>query len=209
MDIGLSTLQNIGTNYSIRTSDKEVLVYEEDTTRKTEKTEYEKLQEKQEEKSVANKSKQTNELSDDEKRLVLDLQSRDAEVRAHESAHQTGGASTGAASFSYQQGPDGKMYAIGGEVSVTIKGGSSPQETISNAQAVIAAALAPANPSGQDQAVASSARMMMVKAQQKLSQEQQEQTNGKEIYKNESEQGSNSIDKDKNSQNLDQINISA
>ena len=209
MDVGLNTLQTIGTNYSIKTSDKEVLVYEEDTTRKTKKTEYEKLQEKQEEKKNIDKSKQFNELSDDEKRLVLDLQSRDAEVRAHESAHQTGGASTGAASFSYQQGPDGKMYAIGGEVSVTIKGGSSPQETISNAQAVIASALAPANPSGQDQAVASSARMMMVKAQQKLSQEQQKQIKAIETYKNESKQDSNYLNKDKNSQKLDQIDISS
>jgi len=50
MNIGLSTLQNIGTNYSIRTSDEEVLVFEEDELRKTEKSDEEKLQKEQEEK---------------------------------------------------------------------------------------------------------------------------------------------------------------
>ncbi|MDD3835923.1 MAG: putative metalloprotease CJM1_0395 family protein, partial [Sulfurimonas sp.] len=119
-----------------------------------------RVEEAEEEKSVEKKSaeekKPQNELSADEKRLVLDLQSRDAEVRAHEAAHQSGGAATGGASYTYQKGPDGRMYAIGGEVSISYKSGSTPQETIANADAVIAAALAPANPSGQDLAVASS-----------------------------------------------------
>ena len=206
MEIGLNSLQSIGTNYSVKISDKEVIVYEDDETREVKKTDYEKLQEDQEEKKNLERSKSTSDLSEDEKRLVLDLQSRDAEVRTHESAHQSGGGSTGAASFSYQQGPDGKMYAIGGEVSITIKGGSTPQETISNAQAVIAAAMAPANPSGQDQAVASSARMMMIKAQQKLTQEQQTEIIGKDIYKNEAQKDSNNSDDDLE---LDKINISA
>jgi len=208
MELGLNTLQNIGTNYSVKINDKETIVYEDDDTRKVEETEYDKLQEKQKEEKSVDKSKQLNELSGDEKRMVVDLQSRDAEVRAHELAHQSGGGSTGAASFSYQQGPDGKMYAIGGEVSIALKGGSTPQETISNAQAVIAAAMAPANPSGQDQAVASSARMMMIKAQQQLAQEQQGETTGKQTYKKEAEQNSSNLVQN-NSSDLKQIDISA
>ncbi len=122
------------------------------------------------------------ELSPDEKRLVTKLEARDAEVKAHEAAHQSAGASTGAATYSYQQGPDGKMYAIGGEVSISFQTGSTPQETIANARKIAAAAMAPANPSGQDNAVASSAKMMEMKAQQQLRKEEQEKAQGQETY---------------------------
>lgn len=127
-----------------------------------------------------------NELTPDEERVVEELEARDAEVKAHEAAHQSGGASTGGATYTYQKGPDGKMYAIGGEVPVSFKTGSTPQETISNAQAVIASALAPADPSSQDMAVASSAMVMMMKAQQQLARESQEQMRGSEVYKDNS-----------------------
>ncbi|NOR58151.1 MAG: hypothetical protein GQ474_06485 [Sulfurimonas sp.] len=190
MDIGLSTLYDIGSNYYIKLSDKELLILEDDPLRKQENPQEKKL-EKEEEKKAVEKSNSDDELSQDEKRLVLDLQSRDAEVRAHESAHQSGGASTGAATYTYQQGPDGKMYAIGGEVSVSFQTGSTPQETIANAQAVIASALAPADPSGQDMAVASSAMVMMMKAQQQLAREAQDAVMGKETYKNEADKSNN------------------
>ncbi len=147
-------------------------------------------------------------LSQDEERLVKDLQARDMEVRAHEAAHKSGGASTGAASYTYQQGPDGRMYAIGGEVSVSMKSGSTPDETIANAQAVIASAMAPANPSPQDFSVASSARMMMVKAQQQKAKELQEEMMGKEIYKNESANKDNS-EKTEGENNIKGIDIPA
>jgi len=190
MDIGLNTLYNIGSNYSVKLNDKEVLVYEDDPLRKNETSDEKKFQ-KEVEKKEAEKSKSTDELSQDEKQLVIDLQTRDAEVKAHEAAHQSGGASTGAATYTYQQGPDGKMYAIGGEVSVSFQTGSTPQETIANAQAVIASALAPADPSGQDMAVASSAMVMMMKAQQQLAREAQEAVLGKETYKNEADKSNN------------------
>ena len=132
----------------------------------------------------AEKKKEEGDLSAEELQMVYKLQGRDTEVRAHEAAHQSAGAATGGASFSYQQGPDGKMYAIGGEVSISFKSGSTPQETMQNAQAVISAAMAPADPSGQDYAVASSARVMMMKAQQQITKEALEQVMGKEVYKN-------------------------
>ncbi|PHS56952.1 MAG: hypothetical protein COB17_07895 [Sulfurimonas sp.] len=195
MDLGINTFQNIGTNYSIKLNKDETLVYEDDTLRESKKSEYEK-------------SDSTNELSDEEKIISLKLQARDAEVRAHEAAHQSAGASTGAASFTYERGPDGRMYAIGGEVSISIKSGSTPQETINNAQAVIASAMAPASPSGQDQSVASSAKMMILKAQQQISKEAQEKIIGKEVYKNEEKNNSNSLNQSKTPK-LDQIDTSA
>jgi len=169
MNISSSTLQTTSTSYQASFTPKE--------KEQNEETQGE---------SVAQKKPQ-NELSADEKKLVLDLQSRDAEVRAHEAAHKSAGASTGAASYTYQKGPDGRMYAIGGEVSVSYKEGSTPQETIANADAVIAAALAPANPSSQDMAVASSANVMKIKAQQQLAQETKEKLSGQKTYKNEAD----------------------
>ena len=94
------------------------------------------------------------------------------------------GGMTGASSYTYQQGPDGKMYAIGGEVSISMKSGSTPEETIANARQIATAAMAAGDPSPQDFAVASSARVMEMKAQQQLAREQQEETLGKAIYLN-------------------------
>jgi len=125
------------------------------------------------------------ELSDAEKKQVIDLQARDAEVKTHEAAHQGGGG--GAATYTYQQGPDGKMYAIGGEVSISLESGSTPEETIANAMQVIAAATAPANPSSQDMAVAASAKSMIIKAQQEKAKELLDVTEGHDTYKKEKE----------------------
>ncbi len=107
------------------------------------------------------------ELSADQQKQVQELKARDAEVRAHEAAHQAaGGGLTGQASFTFQTGPDGRQYAVGGEVSVDTGGGSSPGDTISKMQRVISAALAPASPSAPDQAVAAKARMSISSARQ-------------------------------------------
>ncbi|HFB66175.1 MAG TPA: hypothetical protein ENJ60_11625 [Aeromonadales bacterium] len=90
---------------------------------------------------------------------ISELASRDREVRAHESAHAAvGGQFTGAPQFSFQKGPDGVLYAIGGEVSIsTSEVPGDPEATLAKLETVIRAALAPAEPSGQDIRVASSA----------------------------------------------------
>ncbi len=128
----------------------------------------------------------TTKLDSSQQQEVNKLQARDSEVRAHEAAHKAaGGGLAGSASYSYQRGPDGKMYAIGGEVSISFEKGSTPQETIANARQVAAAAMAPANPSPQDFSVAASARMMELSAQQELVkqlQEEQNQQNGFKTY---------------------------
>lgn len=179
MEIGISNSYNVISSYSIKLNDKELLVFEEKSLDGSRKSDA------KDEDPNSKRKNAIEELSEDEKRLVKDLQSRDSEVRTHETAHQAaGGGMTGAASFTYQQGPDGQMYAIGGEVPISIPSGSTPQETIQNAQQAIAAAMAPANPSGQDFAVASSAAVMLMKAQQQLTKEAQEKMLGMEIYKN-------------------------
>ncbi|MDF1881025.1 hypothetical protein JHD50_06855 [Sulfurimonas sp. MAG313] len=122
------------------------------------------------EESGKKNTKNSGELTASERQQVIELQQRDAEVRTHEAAHISAGGSaiTGGASFSYQKGPDGKQYAVGGEVPISTAGGNTPEEKIDKARQVQAGALAPANPSPQDIKVASSAAVMEAQARQEL-----------------------------------------
>ena len=200
MQIGSSTLYDIGSNYSIKLNDKEILVVEEDPASRSrfesKKAEKEKEQETQKV-AESKKSSSTQELSEDEERLVKDLSSRDTEVRAHEAAHQAaGGGLAGGASYSYQQGPDGRMYAIGGEVSISMPSGSSPEETVKNARQVAAAALAAGSPSPQDFSVASSAKVMEMKALQEITKQAQEELEGNTKYKEAAQNSLESTDQE-------------
>jgi hypothetical protein len=117
-------------------------------------------------------------LTPEQEKEIEKLKKRDAEVRAHEQAHVAagGGYIKGGISYSYQKGPDGTMYAVGGEVSIdTSPVKNNPQATIAKMEAVKAAALAPADPSGADRAVAAAAQQEEAKAQQ----EQSKQKTGK------------------------------
>jgi len=139
------------------------------------------------------------ELNSEELRVVKDLTTRDTQVKAHEAAHQAAGAGmVGAASFTYQQGPDGKMYAIGGEVPISVKSGTTPEESIANARRIIAAAMAPVDPSPQDYAVASSAKMMQIKAEQQLVREKFEEMSDTKAYDNTQNDKTDSSEKDDN-----------
>ena len=91
---------------------------------------------------------------------LQELKQRDREVRQHEQAHVAAGGSyvRGGASFSYQRGPDGRQYAVGGEVQIdTSEIPGDPAATIRKMQVVKSAAMAPAEPSAQDRAVAAEA----------------------------------------------------
>jgi hypothetical protein len=104
-------------------------------------------------------------LTADQQLMLEELRQRDRDVRAHEAAHQAaGGSLTSGASFSYQTGPDGRAYAIGGEVGISLSTGRTPDETIAIARQIRAAALAPADPSGQDLRVASEAAALELQA---------------------------------------------
>ncbi len=105
-----------------------------------------------------------------EEKIINELQQRDQEVRSHELAHASvGGATTGAPSYTFEVGPDGKKYAVGGEVSVDLSQvEGNPRATIAKMQKVHAAALAPANPSIQDTRVAASASKIILQAQSEL-----------------------------------------
>ena len=105
-----------------------------------------------------------------EEQEIQALKSRDQEVRAHELAHaNVGGSTTGSPSYTFETGPDGRKYAVGGEVSVDLSPvGGDPQATIAKMQKVYAAALAPAEPSGQDRQVAATASRIILQAQSEI-----------------------------------------
>lgn len=115
--------------------------------------------------------------------LVKELQSRDQTVRADEQAHiaASGGLAKGSASFQFTRGPDGGLYAISGEVQIdTAAVSDDPQGTIDKAQQIRRAALAPANPSQQDRAVAAQANAMATEAKVELQRAEREEAAARE-----------------------------
>jgi len=209
MNLSISSGYDIGTNYIMRLNEEEVLVSHEDPILASQAKEkrVEQKREKEEKKvQEAEKKSEINELSEDEKRLVKELSARDAEVKAHEAAHQAAGAGmTGAATYTYQRGPDGKMYAIGGEVSISTPTASTPQEAIKIARQVAAAAMAAGDPSPQDFSVAASARVMEMKAQQQLAKEEQEKLTGFTSY----QETQNSLEKNEQTEQTSSLDIPA
>ncbi len=107
----------------------------------------------------------TKELNPEEKKQLAEMQQRDREVKAHEQAHRNAGAGlAGAPSYEYAKGPDGRRYAVGGEVQIKTSGGGGGGDSsqaiegaLRDAETVKKAALAPAEPSSQDRQVASQA----------------------------------------------------
>lgn len=110
-----------------------------------------------------------------EQQILAELAKRDAEVKAHEQAHSSvGGNLAQSPQFSYEQGSDGKRYAVDGEVSIDISVvQGDPLATINKMRQVYAAAMAPANPSMADIRVAADAIRKMNQAQSELAEKRQ------------------------------------
>lgn len=130
-------------------------------------------------------------LSDGDLQQLTELKARDREVRAHEAAHQAvGGQYAGAVSYTYQRGPDGAQYAVGGEVSIDLSPvQGDPQATVDKMRIVRAAAMAPAEPSAQDRAVAAQAMQIMLQAQSELAVEPGSSRNATNAYREVSAMG--------------------
>ena len=123
----------------------------------------------------AEKSLKTEQNEQAVQQVLAQLKARDMEVRAHEQAHlaAAGSHARGGMSFTYQTGPDGRQYAIGGEVGIdTSAVPGDPEATLQKAMQIQRAALAPAEPSAQDLRVASSAAQMAVEARQQIREQQ-------------------------------------
>lgn len=121
-------------------------------------------------------------LSEKDK-VVRELAARDREVSAHEAAHAAvGGIYAGHPNFTYVQGPDGRRYKVGGEVSIDVAPvPNDPGKTIVKAEKIQAAALAPAEPSSADHAIAAKASRMANQARIELSTEKEDEASAEEI----------------------------
>lgn len=113
-------------------------------------------------------------LSESEQNDVKELEEKYRGVRTHEQAHlmAAGNLARSGANFEYKIGPDGKRYAVGGEVNIDtgeVEGDS--QATISKADRIQSAAMAPADPSPKDMQVAAEANAMAAEARQELAKE--------------------------------------
>ena len=134
----------------------------------------EKSKEDGEASTTPEENKDINGLTPAEQQLVTELKQRDAEVKRHEQAHAAvGGQYAGAPTYEYQTGPDGRQYAIGGEVQINSAPLNDPEATIAKLQIVRRAALAPAQPSPQDQRVAAEANQGIAQAKAEIRAEEQ------------------------------------
>ena len=117
-------------------------------------------------------AQQVTNLTAEEQRSVEQLKQRDMEVRSHEQAHlsNAGQYAAGSAQYTYQKGPDGRRYAIGGEVPIDVSKESTPEATLQKMQTVRKAALAPANPSSADRQIAAAATQKEAQARQEMQQ---------------------------------------
>jgi hypothetical protein len=105
---------------------------------------------------------------------IAGLSRRDREVRAHEQAHSAvGGNYAGGPTYTFKRGPDGRSYAVGGEVGIDVSPvANDPAATIRKMEQVARAALAPAEPSGQDRRVAAQAQVFAAQARVELAAQQ-------------------------------------
>ncbi|MEK1905372.1 MAG: putative metalloprotease CJM1_0395 family protein [Pseudomonas sp.] len=108
---------------------------------------------------------------------IADLASRDREVRTHEQAHASvGGAYAGSPTYSFKRGPDGRSYAVGGEVGIDVSPiPNDPEATLRKMEVVQRAALAPADPSAQDRRVAAQAQAQATEARAAIVQQRREE----------------------------------
>lgn len=109
-------------------------------------------------------------LNQSDKLRIAHLKKADAAIHTHETAHlNTAGAyARGGPTYEYERGPDGKHYAVHGEVPIDTSREIKPEDTVKKMRVVRAAALAPSNPSPQDLKVAAKASSTIVDAKKEL-----------------------------------------
>ena len=134
----------------------------------------------EQQKDVQVELKRSEEIAKKKQQMEIDvevakLRMIDIKVKAHELAHSTvGGQYAGTPHYQFVLGPDGKLYAVAGEVPIDVSPEDTPEKTIKKMQQVIAAALAPADPSPQDIQVASIAAKILAEAISELSRDERE-----------------------------------
>jgi hypothetical protein len=107
-------------------------------------------------------------------RQVEELRRKDRDARAREQALRAaaGNLSAGRSNYTYQVGPDGRLYVVESEVQFdTSEVPGDPEATLRKAEQLQRAALATGDASPEDRAVAAMAAMMAARARQQLTEE--------------------------------------
>lgn len=114
--------------------------------------------------------------------VIQEMELRDREVRTHEQAHAAAAGGLGSAPiFTYQVGPDGRLYAVGGEVQIdTSPVAGDPEATLRKAHQIEQAAFAPGDPSPEDRRAAVMAAAMASRARQELARQQEDERQGQQ-----------------------------
>jgi len=103
--------------------------------------------------NTANGPSSDQDLDPAEEAVVNQLRARDSAVRQEEEAHAAAAGPYGSApQYTYQIGPDGNAYAIGGHVDVSVSPSGSAEDRDRALATLQNAALAPNAPSGADMA---------------------------------------------------------
>jgi len=106
---------------------------------------------------------------------VRQLAARDKTVRAHEQAHASvGGAHASQPHYEFSAGPNGVRYAVSGHVNIDVSAvDGDAAATLEKMRTVARAAMAPAQPSAADRAVAAKANARAAEARAELANENQ------------------------------------
>ena len=120
-----------------------------------------------------------------ELKVIQQLASRDREVKTHEQTHASiGGPHAGSPSYSYTNGPDGRLYATAGEVSIdTSPIENDPRATLEKAQVIIRAALSVSDPSPADRQVASEAKSIALQALSEIRDSSVQEDDVKDVFR--------------------------
>ncbi len=128
------------------------------------------------------------ELTPGELKVVESLKRRDAEVRTHEQSHAAaaGQYAIGGINLQFRTGPDGRKYAVAGDVRIdTSEVAGDPEATVRKMAAIRRAALAPASPSSQDRRVAARAAQLETEARIEVQQAPEEGDDASQAAKTE------------------------
>ncbi|HET9751721.1 MAG TPA: putative metalloprotease CJM1_0395 family protein [Myxococcales bacterium] len=114
----------------------------------------------------------------EQEQRLRELAERDRAVRSHEQAVRAmaGSQAVRSATYSYQVGPDGRLYVVDGELSFdTSEVPGDPEATLRKAEQLQRATAGTGQASPEDRAAAALAAAMAAKARQQLVQEQKNQ----------------------------------
>ncbi len=99
----------------------------------------------------------------DYERVLEKFKSSDANIRSHEQAHASLTTTTSSIQYNYQQGPDGKMYAVGGHVRLDTSMPDDPKAAVVKLDQIKKSATANSDMSGADASIAIGANLMKMR----------------------------------------------